>query len=78
MGGALEPAGPEANKTLVAPHKKLLEDNAALSFFGLLYSTVPGTLRMFSRHRALNILNRTGHRHLHHRKHQQERRERHQ
>jgi hypothetical protein len=35
MGGALEPTGPEINKTLVAPHKKLLEDNAALSFFGL-------------------------------------------
>jgi hypothetical protein len=29
------PAGPEKNKTLLAPHKKALEDNAALSFFGL-------------------------------------------
>ena len=35
VGGAIGPSGPEANKTLVAPHKKLLEDNAALSFFGL-------------------------------------------
>ena len=31
----IEPTGPEVNKTLVAPHKKLLEDNAALTFFGL-------------------------------------------
>jgi len=29
------PTGPEANKTLVAPHQKALEDNAALAFFGL-------------------------------------------
>jgi hypothetical protein len=29
------PSGPEANKTLVAPHKKEIEDNAALAFFGL-------------------------------------------
>ena len=35
VGGAIEPSGPEANKALVAPHKKVLEDNAALSFFGL-------------------------------------------
>ena len=35
LGGSIEPTGPEANKTLVAPHKKTLEDNAALSFFGL-------------------------------------------
>jgi hypothetical protein len=33
--GAVQPTGPETNQTLVAPHKKLLEDNAALSFFGL-------------------------------------------
>ncbi len=35
VDGAVEPTGPEKNKTLVAPHKQLLEDNAALSFFGL-------------------------------------------
>ena len=35
LGGSIEPTGPEVNKTLVAPHKKLLEDNAALAFFGL-------------------------------------------
>jgi len=35
LGGAIGPSGPDVNKTLVAPHKKLLEDNAALSFFGL-------------------------------------------
>jgi hypothetical protein len=35
LGGSMGPTGPEANKTLVAPHKKTLEDNAALSFFGL-------------------------------------------
>jgi hypothetical protein len=35
MGGSIEPTGPEINKTLVAPHKKQLEDNAALSYFGL-------------------------------------------
>lgn len=29
------PSGPAKNQELVAPHKKLLEDNAALSFFGL-------------------------------------------
>jgi len=28
-------AGPESNKTLVEPHRKALEDNAALGFFGL-------------------------------------------
>lgn len=35
LGGSMGPTGPEANKTLVAPHKKGLEDNAALSYFGL-------------------------------------------
>jgi hypothetical protein len=35
LGGSVEPTGPEFNKTLVAPHKKQLEDNAALSYFGL-------------------------------------------
>lgn len=35
LGGSMGPAGPEVNKTLVAPHKKVLEDNAALSYFGL-------------------------------------------
>ena len=35
LGGSLGPIGPEVNKTLVAPHKKTLEDNVALSFFGL-------------------------------------------
>lgn len=35
VGGAIGPSGPEVNKKLVAPHKKMLEDNAALSFFGL-------------------------------------------
>ena len=35
LGGSIEPTGPEINKTLVAPHKKQLEDNAALSYFGL-------------------------------------------
>jgi hypothetical protein len=35
IAGSFGPSGPEANKTLVAPHKKALEDNAALSFFGL-------------------------------------------
>ena len=29
------PSGPEANKALVAPHQKALEDTAALAFFGL-------------------------------------------
>jgi hypothetical protein len=29
------PSGPEKNQKLVEPHKKLLEDNAPLSFFGL-------------------------------------------
>ena len=29
------PSGPEANKALVAPHRKMLEDNASLAFFGL-------------------------------------------
>jgi hypothetical protein len=35
--GTLAPgsAGPEANKTLVEPHRKALEDNAAMMFFGL-------------------------------------------
>jgi hypothetical protein len=35
VDGALEPAGPESNRDLVEPHRKLLEDNAALAFFGL-------------------------------------------
>jgi hypothetical protein len=35
LGGSVEPTGPEVNKKLVAPHKKQLEDNAGLSFFGL-------------------------------------------
>ncbi len=35
LGGAIGPSGPEVNKTLVAAHKKVLEDNVALSFFGL-------------------------------------------
>jgi hypothetical protein len=35
LGGSIGPSGPDANKTLVAPHKKALEDNAALTFFGL-------------------------------------------
>jgi hypothetical protein len=35
VGGAIGPSGPEVNRKLVAPHKKMLEDNAALSFFGL-------------------------------------------
>jgi hypothetical protein len=29
------PTGPDKNKALVEPHKKVLEDNAPLSFFGL-------------------------------------------
>jgi butyrate kinase len=29
------PSGPDKNKALVEPHKKVLEDNAPLSFFGL-------------------------------------------
>jgi hypothetical protein len=29
------PSGPKSNKTLVAPHQKMLEDNASLAFFGL-------------------------------------------
>lgn len=29
------PEGPEANRTLVEPHRKVLEENAALTFFGL-------------------------------------------
>jgi hypothetical protein len=29
------PAGPETNKTLVEPHRKALEDNVAMMFFGL-------------------------------------------
>jgi hypothetical protein len=29
------PSGPEANKTLVTPHQKEIENNAALAFFGL-------------------------------------------
>jgi hypothetical protein len=33
--GAVGPAGPEQNKTLVEPHRKELEDNAALAMFGL-------------------------------------------
>jgi hypothetical protein len=35
VGGSVGPSGPEANKAVVEPHKKLLEDNAALTFFGL-------------------------------------------
>ena len=35
LGGSMGPTGPEVNKALVAPHKKQLEDNAALSYFGL-------------------------------------------
>ena len=35
LGGSLGPSGPEVNKALVAPHKKALEDNAALTYFGL-------------------------------------------
>lgn len=35
LGGSLGPSGPEVNKTLVSPHKKMLEDNVALSYFGL-------------------------------------------
>lgn len=33
--GAIGPSGPEANRALVEPHRKTLEDNAALTFFGL-------------------------------------------
>ena len=33
--GAVGQTGPEANKTLVEPHRKQLEDNAALAMFGL-------------------------------------------
>ena len=33
--GAVGPSGPEANKTLVEPHRKQLEDSAALAMFGL-------------------------------------------
>jgi hypothetical protein len=32
---AVGPTGPDANKTLVEPHRKALEDNAAMTFFGL-------------------------------------------
>ena len=32
---AVGPTGPEANRPLVEPHRKALEDNAALPFFGL-------------------------------------------
>jgi hypothetical protein len=32
---AVGPSGPEVNRTLVEPHRKTLEDNAALPFFGL-------------------------------------------
>lgn len=35
VGGSIGPSGPESNKALVEPHKKALEDNAALTFFGL-------------------------------------------
>jgi hypothetical protein len=35
IGGSIGPSGPESNKALVEPHKKALEDNAALTFFGL-------------------------------------------
>lgn len=34
-GVAVGPSGPEANKALVEPHRKSLEANAALPFFGL-------------------------------------------
>ena len=35
LEGSFEPSGPERNRVLVEPHKKTLEDNAPLSFFGL-------------------------------------------
>lgn len=35
VGGSIGPSGPESNKALVEPHRKTLEDNAALTFFGL-------------------------------------------
>jgi hypothetical protein len=35
LEGSFGPTGPEKNQQLVQPHKKTLEDNAALSFFGL-------------------------------------------
>jgi hypothetical protein len=34
-GVVVGPSGPEVNRTLVEPHRKTLEDNAALPFFGL-------------------------------------------
>ena len=34
-GVVVAPTGPEVNRTLVEPHRKTLEDNAALPFFGL-------------------------------------------
>ena len=34
-GVVVGPTGPDANRTLVEPHRKTLEENAALPFFGL-------------------------------------------
>ena len=34
-GVVVGPSGPEVNRSLVEPHRKTLEDNAALPFFGL-------------------------------------------
>jgi hypothetical protein len=34
-GVVVAPTGPEVNRTLVEPHRKTLEENAALPFFGL-------------------------------------------
>lgn len=35
VGDVTTPPGPESNKALVEPHRKVLEDNVALGFFGL-------------------------------------------
>jgi hypothetical protein len=35
IGGSIGPGGPEANRTLIAPFARQLEDNAALASFGL-------------------------------------------
>ena len=35
VSGALTPSGPDSNKALVEPHRKVLEGNAALGYFGL-------------------------------------------
>jgi hypothetical protein len=35
MSGSIGPSGPEANRNLIEPLKKTLEDNAALAIFGL-------------------------------------------